>query len=250
MKTADRLRFHTPLYTLAEAARIVDVHPTTMSYWLRGYKRCGTDGQPPITRKPVITSLSEKYNDRTGRTREASIPFIVLAESLVLAALRRSGVPMQRIRPALEALKQNIGVEYALASRKLYTDGAELLYDYGERLKGSSGGGAAKDISSLTVVRNGQRVFAEIIEEYLNLITYESDDYAKLIRLPAYKTAEVVADPTRGFGAPIFADSAVSVDSVLGRYWAGESLQEVAEDFSTSLEHVEEVVRVTSKRFS
>ena len=37
---------------------------------------------------------------------------------------------MQRIRPALRQLQSDIGVEHALASQKLYTDGAELLFDY------------------------------------------------------------------------------------------------------------------------
>ena len=60
------------------------------------------------------------------------IPFVGLAESMVLAAVRRSGVPMQRIPPALDAPEQEIGVEHALASRRLYSDGAELLFAYGD----------------------------------------------------------------------------------------------------------------------
>jgi hypothetical protein len=37
---------------------------------------------------------------------------------------------MQRIRPAIVVLARELGLEYALASRRLYTDGAEALYDY------------------------------------------------------------------------------------------------------------------------
>ena len=32
---------------------------------------------------------------------------------------------MQRIRPAIQALKIGLGIDHALASRRLYTDGAE-----------------------------------------------------------------------------------------------------------------------------
>jgi hypothetical protein len=60
------------------------------------------------------------------------IPFIGLAEGLVLAATRRSGVPLQRIRPALERLDEEFGLAHALASQRLYTDGAEMLFDYAE----------------------------------------------------------------------------------------------------------------------
>jgi Putative DNA-binding HTH domain len=41
------------------------------------------------------------------------IPFIGLAEGLVLAATRRSGVPLQRIRPALERLEEEFGLAYS-----------------------------------------------------------------------------------------------------------------------------------------
>ena len=37
---------------------------------------------------------------------------------------------MQRVRPALDVLAKEIGLKHALASKALYTDGAELLFDY------------------------------------------------------------------------------------------------------------------------
>lgn len=37
---------------------------------------------------------------------------------------------MQRVRPAVDALARELGLEHALAGRRLYTDGAEVLYDY------------------------------------------------------------------------------------------------------------------------
>ena len=46
--------------------------------------------------------------------------------------MRRSGVPLQRDRPALEQLDAQFGLAHALASRRLYTDGAEVLFDYAE----------------------------------------------------------------------------------------------------------------------
>lgn len=70
---------------------------------------------------PIITYIQPE------RPGAPVIPFVGLAESLVLAAIRRSGVPMQRVRPALEALSEGLGLDHALASKKLYSDGAELL---------------------------------------------------------------------------------------------------------------------------
>lgn len=152
---------------------------------------------------------------------------------------------MQRIRPALEALESRLGLEHALASRSLYTDGAELLYDFGQEHSDQNAGRAALE---LVVVRSGQSVFTETIQEYLRRIEYGPDGYASLIRIPAYRQAEVVVDPTRSFGAPIFERGGTRVDDVLQRFWSGESLDELSEEYGVPLRHIEDVLRVASRR--
>jgi len=234
----DRLRFDVALYTVADAARIVDVHPSTLATWTKGYRRSPRGGRP-VFGAPIIAATV------AHRRGEPTIPFVGLAEALVLAAVRRIGVPMQRIRPALEALQREIGVEHALASRRLFTDGAELLYDFGDRRRGTDEGDRALE---LVVARSGQLVFADLIRDYLRRITYAEDDYASVISVPAYEWADVVADPTRSFGAPIFERGGARVDDVLERFWSGETLEDVAAEFGVPVNHVEDVVRVTSRR--
>jgi hypothetical protein len=63
---------------------------------------------------------------------------------------------MQRIRPAIEWLDRNIGLPAALASERLMTDGAEILFDF-SRKSGPEDAEAARVIDDL-VVRNQQRV--------------------------------------------------------------------------------------------
>ena len=218
----DRLRFEVPLYAVSEAARIVDVPVQTLSRWTRG--------SAAVTWKPPA-----------GRGCP-SIPFVGLAEALVLAALRRSGVPMQRIRPALQDLEAELGLEHALASQRLYTDEAELLFDYADaHISGEL-------LSSLVVVRSGQRVFAEAVKAYLDRITYGEDGYPTLIRVPAYRQAEVVVDPSMSFGSPIFRAGGTRVEDVMDRFWAGESLADVSAEFGVPLDQLEDVVRVASSR--
>ena len=143
---------------------------------------------------------------------------------------------MQRVRPALARLERDLGVDHALASQRLYTDGAELLLDYGD---------AARE---LVVVRTGQRVFTEAVQEYLRRIDYGPDGYAELIRVPAYRFAEVVCDPRRAFGRPVFSHGAARVDDVLGRFQAGDSLDELSEEFGVSVPELEDALRVASRR--
>ncbi len=226
------------MYTVTEAARIVDVPASTLAAWAKGYIKRFPE-RPAVTGQPVIA-----YRPADS-PRMPTVPFVGLVEALVLAAVRRSGVSMQRIRPALAQLQQELGIEHALASRKLYTDGAELLFDFGERQPDTSEGRSALQ---LVVVRNGQRVFTEVIQEYLQRITYAEDGYPQLIRVPAYPNASVVADPTRAFGSPIFERGGARVTDVLERFWAGESIEEIAPEFGVPVDELEDVLRATSRR--
>lgn len=238
LRLVDDPRFNVPLYTLGEAARIVDVPTSTLTTWARGHVRRFPD-RPDVTGEPVLTCfLPTSFG-------QPSIPFIGLVEGLVLAAVRQSGVPMQRIRPALNEIQKQIGLKHALASRRLYTDGAELLFDYAQRHQSESSGPITRD---LVVVRNGQRVFATVVEQYLQRIQYGPDGYATIIRVPAYRSAEVVADPGRSFGAPIFERGGARVSDVLERFWAGESLEDLSGEFGVPPPQLEDVVRATSRR--
>lgn len=77
-------------------------------------------------------------------------------------------MPLQRVRPALERLNQEMGVQHALASEKLFTDGAEVLFDYADE----AGGDGAEAVRELVVVRDGQRVFAPVVDGYLQRIVF------------------------------------------------------------------------------
>jgi uncharacterized protein (DUF433 family) len=66
--------------------------------------------------------------------------------------------------------------------------------------------------------------------------------------VPAYEHAEVVVDPRRAFGAPVFERGGARVEDVLGRFWAGESLDELSDEFGVPADQLEDVVRVASRR--
>ncbi|MGH8907897.1 MAG: DUF433 domain-containing protein [Egibacteraceae bacterium] len=232
-------RFTVPLYTLSEAARCLAVPRSTFASWARGYERRQA-GRPPVTGAPVVTALPEPSGGAAP-----VVPFIGLAEGMVLAAIRRHGVSLQRIRPALRVIEERLGIAHALASRSLYTDGAEVLYDYAEAQGETPEAASARQ---LVVVRHGQRVFTEVIQEYLHRIEYAPDGYARLVRLPQYQRAEVVTDPARSFGQPIFERGGARVSDVLQRFWAGEDLDVLAEDFGVPQVQLEDVLRVASRR--
>jgi uncharacterized protein (DUF433 family) len=219
MKAPDDIRFAAPLYTIGEAARFLEVPTSTLASWVRGQG----------SSDPIVTSLG-----RTGR--EAEIPFVGLVEGLVAAAFRRAGVSMQHIRRALGVLAREVGVEHALASQALYTDGARILYDYAT---------AESNDKVLTVVLSGQRVFAQAIEDYLRLITYGPDEWAERMVLPITVKPMVEVDPHRAFGQPVFIRGGARMEDVIDRFRAGEPLVSVAADFGLRTDDIEAVIRAS-----
>jgi uncharacterized protein (DUF433 family) len=220
-------RFDTPLYTVAEAARFLGVPPTSFGNWARGY-HVTFRSRPPVVGRSIVTSFD-------AARHYPSIPFIGLAEGFVVLAFRRAGVSLQHIRKAVAVLEREVGLEHALASQRLFTDGASVLYDYAED---------EHDEELLTHVVTQQRVLADVIRDYLRLITYGSDGWPEKLISPATSRPVVVADPERSFGQPIFIRGGVRVEDVLDRWRAGESLAEVAEDFGVPPEDVEDILRV------
>lgn len=228
-------RFTAPLYTAVEAARYLSVPESTLRRWANGYD--WTSRGRPVHGTPILTTVNAQ------RRGSASIPFVGLAEGFVLAAFRRSGVPLQRIRPALARLDEEFGLQHALASRKLYTDGAEVLLDVSATLDDPADTLAVRE---LVVVRNNQGVFNEVVESYLRRVEYGDDGYVGLVRLPAYTVAEVVVDPSRGFGQPIFARGGVRVEDAIALFQAGESLDDVATEFRIPHAELEDAIRIAT----
>jgi uncharacterized protein (DUF433 family) len=183
-----------------------------------------------VTGAPVVTSVEAERGF-------PAIPFVGVAEGMVLAAFRRGGVSLQHIRAAVSILEREIGIDHALASRRLYTAGAVILYDYADSESDSQ-------LAGLTEVVSRQKVFAPVVREYLKRIEYGADGWAVRLVSPATPRPIVVVDPARSFGQPIFIRGAVRVEDVVDRWRAGDPLREVAEDFGVPAEDVEDVLRV------
>lgn len=219
---ADDPRFARAVFTVHEAARYLGVPRSTLRSWVQD----GGGGGSMVTCVP-------------RQSDEATMPFIGFAEAYVLAAFRKAGVPMQRIRPAVAVVVSTIGIEHALASEKLYTDGAEVLFDYASARDG--------DLLGLTVVRTGQRQFAGVVRDYLKRITYGRDGWASRLRLPVYERAEVIVDPRLAFGLPVTVNGGARVEDLVDRFVAGDRVADIAIDFGTPEEDVEDVIRVATR---
>jgi uncharacterized protein (DUF433 family) len=228
IRPLDDFRYTLPIYRRAEAARLVGVSPSTLRNWAQGYVFKRLNGEQTVS-APLVTTEPPPHG------QGPSVPFVGLAEAYILAAFRQAGVPMQRIRPAIKRLEETFGLAQALASERLCTDGAEVLWDYG---RSSTEPSDQEFVDGLVVVRNGQGVFREVVKDYLTRVTYE-DGWAKMIELPTYPDARVIVDPRINGGQPTLADRGIRVADVLDRLHAGESPEDLSYDYDLPLSVIE-----------
>ena len=135
-------------------------------------------------------------------------------------------------------LASTIGVKHALASKRLYTDSAEVLYDYAYERD--------EDLLELTVVRTGQRQFSELVRDYLRRIKGDGG-WPTGVRLPIYEHAEVVVDTRPAFGLPLVGHGGARVEDLVDRFVAGDTRADIADDFGVPEEEVEDVIRVATR---
>ncbi|MBX9719156.1 MAG: DUF433 domain-containing protein [Microbacteriaceae bacterium] len=198
-----------PLYTQGEAASLLATPQSTFNRWVHGYISGVGNWQQPF----VTTS---------GPGRGVTVPFVGVAEAWVVRAFRTAGVSLPRIRAAVETLREGIGVDHALASERLKTDGADILWD----LQTSDN----ELDNRLVVVRNGNAVFGEVVREHLTRVIYR-DGFAGSLTLKRADGIDVLVDPSVAYGQPVLDPYGVKVSDVIARIESGESIDDIALDW-------------------
>jgi uncharacterized protein (DUF433 family) len=211
-------RFSRPLMTMADAGRHLGIPQQTFHRWARGYERGG----------PLLHVIEPHSS------RQASVPFMALAEAWVLAGLRDAGVRPRLIRPALNKLQEEFGREYVLVSPELATDGISVLWDFARTEAGAG----------LIEGRAGQAVMREIVQEYLEYVGFDAEGYPELLRLKPFEPAKVIVDPYRSSGQPVFEGTGTKVANVAAMLRAGEDPAVVAEEHGVGTDAVRAAARV------
>jgi uncharacterized protein (DUF433 family) len=206
---------------------MVGMPPSTLATWAHGYER-RVPGRRSVHKGPVVTALP-----RQGRGA-AVVPFIGLVEAMVVQAFRQTGLSLQRVRAAIEVLAAQGELPHALASRHLYSDGAQVLYDYATDT-------GDQQLRLLTVVGTQQRVFHEVIQDYLQRITF-GDDWASELVLPITKERLLIVRPEVASGGPLFVHGGAPLSAVVSRRRAGEPARSIAEDFGVPVADIEEAL--------
>jgi uncharacterized protein (DUF433 family) len=216
-----------PTYSIGDAARYLRIPRSTIRSWTVGHSYPVKDGSSFF--HPLIDiPLKKPY----------LLSFTNLVEVHVLRAIRVGHkIQLNKVREALDFIDEQFEVSHPLAQEDFRTNGVDLFIErYGELINASSG---------------GRKELKESLNAHLERI--EPDDSGLAIKLYPFTRPDevdnprlVVIDPRIAFGRLAIAGTGIATNVLKERFQAGDSIEELAEDYDCDLPSIEEAIRCES----
>lgn len=190
-----RRRLYVPFYKVSEAARYADSTVQTVGRW-------------------------SKLNVISQRESRAELTYLQLIEVAVVAAMRKANIKLHKIKAAHDYFGKVLQSEYPFAEYRFKAVGGEIGMDF-QQIDPASG--INKIIKS-----GGQLGWSDILKPLLREFVYEDEGIAVRWHV-AGLDSPILIDPQIAFGAPQV--KGIATWSLRGRYDAGESVEDIGEDF-------------------
>lgn len=209
----------TGIYSLHQAARLVDAEPRAIRRWLQGYTR-------KYNGESVRSEPLWKTQLRDEGLPDEVIGFRDLLELRMVAAFVSHGVDLKVIRATVDAAARNFGADYPLTNRNFLTDGRRIFLQAIEQATGEA---------QLIDVLRKQYVFSDIIKPSLYAgIEYGHDGAQRWF--PVHRRKTIVLDPALQFGSPVLAEAGIPTDTIHASFLAeGRDSAMVARVFDITL---------------
>ena len=213
-----------PAYTLAEAAYYLAVPVATLRSWVLGRHYPVSDGNKFFS--PIIEIADKK---------KRQLSFINLVEAHVLNAIRREHeIRLPTIRRAIAYLRNKLHSQHPLADSQFETDGLDLfIQEYGRLIN---------------ISQEGQLAMRNMLEFFLKRVKRDAKGAPIKLFLFTRRGAvdeplAVVVDPAVSFGRPVLEGTGIPTEILAQRYKAGDSLEELVEDYGRPRQEIEEAIR-------
>lgn len=204
-------RLYLPSYQIAEAANYADIAPQTVAAWHKVEKEF-------LSRKDEKEALS----------------YMQLIEVAVVASFRKMGVQLKNIRATRDYAKHTLRTEYPFATFK-FKENAKHLYLDSNQLEGVAPG------SVVQTDQGGQLAWETVIGR-LNEFDYEEEHEGLALKWHvAGRSSPIIIDPRIAFGTPAIKGTPTWI--IKGRWDAGESDTDIAEDFGIDRSDVREALK-------
>ena len=190
------------IYDVVEVARLVGRSPDEVARW----------------------GVSTHDRDALLFPRERRLlSFYDLVTAFVVAALRRRGVPLPKVRDARHMLAGHFGVDWPLAHQPvldgLATSGSDVYVLLGDWIDAS---------------RGGQPAIPEVVGPLLQLLDFDAEGMASLWR----PVPQVVVNPSVQAGAPCVKGTRIATRFLAELADTGESIEDIADDYDLDVDVV------------
>jgi uncharacterized protein (DUF433 family) len=213
-----------PVYGFSQVDALLSLRAGTAQRWIDGYERRGQHYRPVV---------------RIHTTNDPLVTWGEFVEARLLAQYRDAGVPMIRMRPVVERLREELGL-YPLARVKPYAHGQELV------AAAQNAVGLEDELRIVVVLRTGQTALAPRAAEFLVDAEWDTDvdpDQQVIARFaPGGRDSSVVIDPEYGFGEPCIRGRNVRTDVLAEALRAGDAPGWIADGYDLPLAVVEEAL--------
>lgn len=213
-----------PTYSISDAARYLRIPTGTIRSWTVGRQYPTANGSNFF--KPLIPILDLKPR---------LLSFTNLVEIHVLRAIRKNHkIQLDKVRIALDFIEGQFQLSCPLAGECFRTNGVDLFIErYGSLINASL---------------RGQTEMKDAFNAHLERI--EPDDTGLAIKLyPFTRSSEednprlVVIDPRIAFGRLVIAGTGIATRVLAERYQAGDSIDDLADDYDCGRLKIEEAIR-------
>lgn len=220
------------VYGMAQVDRILGLPGGTARRWIDGYERTGRR-YPPVVREEATGSDVATWGE--------------FVETRLLSEYRDRGVPLVKMRPAIERLREELGT-YPLASARMWldVDGQELVRRAQEDV-------ALDPSLALVEVRTGQAVidWTKPADDFRRSVEWSPANgqppQPSLIR-PYPDIEDVVVNPLTGFGEPGIKMRNIQTEVIAELVRAGDPLSMISEQYDLDPRQVEAAVQYELRR--
>ncbi len=202
-----------PLYSTREAARLLNLPGRTLRRWLEGATIRRVE-YPPVIRPEPTSSDSVTWGE--------------FVEAGLLRGYRNRRVPLQKIRPFIEKIRERRGIPYPLAHFQPLIDRQQLVYELQQE-------SLLDPRLYLVEAVGGQMLWAEPIKDFLERVEFEPGGSVSRL-YPFGLGTRVVIDPEVSFGVPQI--KGVRTELVAESVAAGESAEDAALSWGLGMEDV------------
>lgn len=213
-----------PKYILKEVAWYLDIPTSTLRWWCLG-REYTINGQQRKSSALIKPALYDPHNP--------SLSFYNLAEAHILAATRKfHKISMQKIRNAIDYLEEHHRSQHPLLGQDFFTDGKDLFIK--------------RIIETVNLSKKGQLAFKELVDAHLDRLMKDGSGWPTQIFPVRHRDVSrkpIVIVPTVAGGHPITARKGIRVTVLMNRKQAGESYQQIAEDYGLTDIEVEEAIQ-------